>query len=73
MRRLGWDKAELARQAGISPHTSGKAVDGEAVSRRVARNIAGALSKALGTTINVGDVQGLHVEGPPSKGEKPKV
>ena len=60
-RQLGWDAAELSRQAGINPKTARRAMLGEVISSRVAREIAKALSAALGRTINVGDIEGLRV------------
>lgn len=61
-RNLGWDAAELARRAGINARTARKALEGEAISARVARDIAAALSAALGRTITVGSIDGLNVE-----------
>jgi hypothetical protein len=60
-KQLGWDAAELSRQAGINPKTARRAMFGEVISSRVAREIAKALSAALGRTINVGDIDGLKV------------
>lgn len=59
--RLGWDVAELARQSRVNYATARKAYNGEAISARPARDIAEALSKALGARINVGDIDGLQV------------
>ncbi len=60
-KQLGWDATELSRQAGINTKTARRAMLGEVVSSRVAREIAKALSTALGRTINVGDLEGLRV------------
>ncbi len=60
-RRLGWDVAELSRQARINYATARKALNGEAINARPARDIAQALSNALGARINVGDIEGLKV------------
>lgn len=60
---LGWNILELSRQAGINRHTAAKALTGREISTKVARNIAEALSRTLGRTIHVGDIDGLNVKG----------
>jgi tetrahydromethanopterin S-methyltransferase subunit E len=59
--RLGWPIAELARQARIDWRTANKAISGEPISARAAREIARALSEALGRRIDVGDIEGLNL------------
>jgi len=59
MQQLGWDMAELQRQANINYRTARRALDGEEVTARVARDIARALSEALGTTVHPGAIRGL--------------
>ena len=59
--QLGWPVAELARQAGIDWRTADKALKGEGISARAARDIAEALSGAIGKQINVGEIQGLKI------------
>jgi hypothetical protein len=59
-KQLGWNAAELARQAGIDWRTASKALAGENISARAARDIAEALSAALGKRLNVGDIVGLN-------------
>lgn len=59
--QLGWSQAELARQAGISNSTVGKAEKGESINGRSAMLICKALSKALNKQISVGDVSGWLV------------
>jgi hypothetical protein len=61
-RQLGWDASTLARQANINYRTAKKALDGEAITSRSAREIAEALSKAFGMPVYVGDIQGLSVQ-----------
>ena len=58
---LGWDATALAREADIAYNTAKKAVDGDVVSIRVARKIAEAISKATGSTVQVGDIRGLMI------------
>lgn len=59
---LGWNQAELGRQANIDKRTAGRALDGEQISPGVARAIAQALSQALGRTIYVGMIEGLNIK-----------
>lgn len=61
MEYLGWSQQDLAREAGINPATAGKAVNGESVSPRVAREIAAAISRASGTSVHPGDLKGLVI------------
>ncbi len=58
--QLGWPVAELARRAGIDWRTADRAVKGEPISARAARDIAQALSAATGHRVNVGDIVGLN-------------
>ena len=53
--------AELAIQAGVSGQTIRNAEDGQRISIESARGIAQALSRALGRTIRVQDIEGLQV------------
>lgn len=58
---LGWDISELARKAGINWRTAQRALDGDVVNIRSARDIARAISEAKGETINVPDIRGLMI------------
>ncbi len=58
--QLGWTVSDLSRQANINYQTAQKAVNGEKVSARVAREIAETLSRELGSVIRPGDVKGLR-------------
>jgi hypothetical protein len=58
---LGWSRRDLARNAGIDPHTAGRAADGETISPQSAQRIARALSEASGSTVNVGDIRGMII------------
>ncbi len=59
-RDLAWNAAELARQASIDVKTVRKALDGEEISSKSARAIAGALSTATGQQVSVGMIDGLN-------------
>ena len=61
-RLLGWDAAELARRASINARTARKALKGEQVTLRVARQIADALTRALDYNVTVGMIGKLNVE-----------
>ncbi len=56
---LGWTTAELARNSGIAWRTADNAVRGMSISKRVARQIATALTRAMGQTVHPGDIVGL--------------
>ncbi len=57
----GWSLSEMARRANIDYNTLKKAVDGENVSMRSARAIAQAISKELGQTVRIQDIEGLNI------------
>ena len=64
-RYLGWNQAELARQARIDEkRTARKALEGEPISPGVARAIAQAITEALhnGTVVHPGDIEGLNIK-----------
>ena len=61
MSELGWNTTELARQAGIDYRTAKKAVDGDAISHRAARDIASAIARATDENITVGSIRGLVI------------
>ena len=52
---------ELARAAGVDDMTIRNAENGQRIYAKTARAIAEALSKALGRTIRVQDIDGLQV------------
>lgn len=52
---------ELARAAGVDDQTIRNAESGQRINIRTARAIAQALSKALGRTIQVQEIEGLQV------------
>ena len=58
---LGWSRRDLARQAGIDPHTVGRAADGDTISPQSAQRIARAISEASGSTVRVGDIRGMII------------
>jgi DNA-binding XRE family transcriptional regulator len=59
--KLGWSKAELARQAGINQGTVIDAEKGKRIYRATAGKIANALSRGLGEgkEISYKDIEGL--------------
>jgi transcriptional regulator with XRE-family HTH domain len=59
---LGWSQAELARRAGISYPTVSKAEEGQPINGRSAGLICKALSQAMGTHVNIPDVEGWNVK-----------
>ena len=56
-----WSKNELARQSGLDFGTTNKAINGGSISKNTANKLAHALSRALGKTIRIRDIQGLNV------------
>ncbi len=52
---------ELATAAGVSDQTIRNAEEGQRISVQSARGIAQALTKELGSTIRVQDIEGLQV------------
>ncbi len=50
---------ELSRQAKINRRTARKALNGEVIAALKARQIAAAISSATGTTVNVGNIEGM--------------
>lgn len=59
MKRLGWNIADMAREARVDRRTVVRAINGETVSSRAAQAIAEALSASLGERILVSDIAGL--------------
>jgi DNA-binding XRE family transcriptional regulator len=59
--RLGWSRAELARNAGISNPTVTKAENGENINEKTASLICRALSKKLGRQVTFQDIEDLNV------------
>lgn len=59
--QCGWSRNEMARQAGIDGNTLTKAFRGQSVSMGTADKLATAISKKLGRTIHITDIEGLTV------------
>lgn len=57
----GWSQNEMARQAHLDSSTVGKALKGETISIGSADKLATAISKKLGRTIRIRDIEGLNV------------
>lgn len=56
-----WSKAEMARQARIDTNTLNRAINGIPVSSDTARKLASAISKSLGRSISVDQIEGLSI------------
>ncbi len=59
--KLGWSKAKLAREAGISVGTVLDAEKGSRIYKATAGKIANAISKGLGYEITYRDIEGLNL------------
>jgi plasmid maintenance system antidote protein VapI len=58
----GWSKNEMARQTSMDFNTLNRAINGEQVSMGTADKIATAISRKLGRTIRIRDIEGLNVK-----------
>ena len=58
--RCGWSKNEMARQASMDLNTLNRAINGVHVSLGTADKLATAISRKLGRTIRIRDIQGLN-------------
>lgn len=58
---LGWDWAELARQAGLQAPVVRRAERGGTVKAATAKHLADAFSKAYGKEIRPTDIEGLVI------------
>ncbi len=56
-----WSKNELARQSGLDFGTTNRAINGSSISLNTANKLAHALSRQLGRTIRIQDIEGLNV------------
>ena len=59
---LGWGTRDLARHAGVNDRTAAKALRGDVIRPWVAQRIAAALSAALETKVQPGDIEDLNIE-----------
>jgi hypothetical protein len=59
--KLGWSKANLAREAGIGVRTVSDAITGKRIYKATAGKIANAISKGLGYEITYKDIDGLNL------------
>jgi len=59
--KLGWSKAKLAREAGISVGTVIDAEKGKNIYKATAGKITNAISKELGYEITYKDIDGLNL------------
>jgi transcriptional regulator with XRE-family HTH domain len=60
-KECSWSLSELSRQAGIDFNTVQRAMEGKKISAQTARKLADALSRGLGQTLRVADIEGLNV------------
>jgi len=58
---LGWSAAELARRAGLDAQTVRRVENGEPAFLHTVGAIATALSKELGKTVKIEDIDGVNV------------
>jgi len=58
----GWSQNEMARMAHLDPSTVGKALKGETIAIGSADKLVTAISKKLGRTIRIRDVEGLSIK-----------
>jgi len=59
---LGWSTSDLASKAKINRNTARRALARETIHPRTAQKIAAALTVALGTSVQPGDIEDLHIE-----------
>lgn len=59
--QLGWSKAKLAQEAGVTPQTISQAEDGEPIALRSATKIAQALSRGFDKVIMTHHIEGLDI------------
>lgn len=58
---FSWSQKDLAKHAHVSPASVSRALHGDKVSRRIANAMAATISKELGQTVRVPDLDGLAV------------
>jgi transcriptional regulator with XRE-family HTH domain len=58
---LGWSITRLAQEAGLTYYAVTNAESGHSIRAATAKTIADTLSKALGETVKVSDIQGLNI------------
>jgi transcriptional regulator with XRE-family HTH domain len=59
--KLGWSKAQLAREAGIGVRTVSDAIKGKSIYKATAGKIANAISRGLGYEITYQQLEGLNL------------
>ena len=57
-----WSKNEMCRQASLDFTTLQRALSGETITSRSAEKLARAISKRLGRTVRIADIEGLNVK-----------
>lgn len=59
--KLGWSKAQLAREAKIDVGTLNDAISGKRIYKATAGKIANAISQGLGQDITYQDLEGINL------------
>jgi transcriptional regulator with XRE-family HTH domain len=59
--KLGWSRAQLAREAGIDVRTVREAISGKPIYTATAGKIAKAISRGVGYEITYKDIEGLNL------------
>ncbi len=61
VKKLGWSKAKLAREADIDVGTLNDAISGKNIYKATAGKIARAISRELGQEITIKDLAGVNL------------
>ncbi len=59
---LGWSLTRLAKEAKLARGAVKNAEDGSMIRAETAKNIADALTRAIGKEISVSDIEGLNIQ-----------
>jgi transcriptional regulator with XRE-family HTH domain len=59
--KLGWSKAELAREAKVGVRTVSDAIKGKSIYKATAGKLANAISRGVGYEVTYKDIEGLNL------------
>ena len=59
--KLGWSKAQLAREASVGVRTISDAIKGKSIYKATAGKIANAISRGVGHEVTYKDIEGLNL------------